>query len=79
MYFLHSELIVGSLGSDDMPHRAAITTNWSLVGVHTCGYRYHLRALILLLTLSVKTIKDGQVGQIELHRVAVVYEIADGI
>ena len=62
-----------------MPHRATITTNGSLVGVHTGGNRDLLRALIVLLALPVKTVEDGQVGQIELNCVTVVYEVADRI
>ena len=79
VYFLYSKLIIGRLSSNVMSHRAAITADRSLVGVHTGGYRDLLRALIVLLALSVKSIEDGQVRQIELYCVAIVYEVADRI
>lgn len=79
MHFLYPKLIIGSLSSNIMPHWTTITANGSLVDVHTCGYRDHLGALILLLALPVKAIEYGQIRQIELYCVAIVYEVADRI
>ena len=79
VYFLYSEQIIGRLSSNIMSHRAAVTSDRSLVGVHAGGYRDLLRALIVLLALPVKSIEDGQVRQVELYCVAIVYEVADRI
>ena len=73
MYFCYSKLmIIGTLCSNHMPHWTAITSKGS-------WYRDHRRALILLLAFPVKTVEDGQIGQIELNCIAIVYEVTDGI
>ena len=63
-----------------MPHRTSITSEGSVVvGVQACGGWDHVRTIVLLLLFPVEAVEDGQIRQVELHGVTIVYEVADGI